>query len=58
MKGEIILDSCAGSMTTAIAAINTDRKVICIENDKDIFEVGKKRVMKYVSNRGDISIVG
>ena len=42
--GELVLDSCAGSMTTAIAAINTDREYICIEKDPEIFEIGKKRV--------------
>lgn len=46
-EGEVILDSCAGSMTTGIAAINTNRKVICIENDEDIFKVGRNRVMEH-----------
>lgn len=50
-KGEIILDSCAGSMTTCIAAINTCRKVICIEKDKEIFETGRDRVMEYMVKR-------
>lgn len=46
-EGEVILDSCASSMTTGIAAINTNRKVICIENDEDIFKVGRNRVMEH-----------
>lgn len=45
-ENEIVLDSCAGSMTTAIACINTRRQYICIEKDKDIFESGKERVQK------------
>ena len=45
-ENEIVLDSCAGSMTTAIACINTNRQYICIEKDKDIFESGKERVQK------------
>ncbi|WP_330604848.1 DNA-methyltransferase [Mediterraneibacter hominis] len=45
--GEIVLDSCAGSMTLAIASMNTGRKYICIEKDPDIFEIGKKRVDSY-----------
>ena len=45
-ENEIVLDSCAGSMTTAIASINTHRQYICIEKDKDIFESGKERVQK------------
>lgn len=46
--GDIVLDSCAGSMTTGIAAINTGRKVICIEKDKDIFKIGKNRVAEHL----------
>lgn len=42
--GDLVLDSCAGSMTLAVAAINTGRNYICIEKDSEIFEVGKKRV--------------
>lgn len=53
-EGEVILDSCAGSMTTGVAAINTNRKVICIENDKDIFDVGRNRVMEYLKERNSI----
>lgn len=49
-EGDLILDSCAGSMTTAIAALNTNRRVICIEKDKDIFKVGEKRVNDYVNS--------
>ena len=43
-----ILDSCAGSCTTAIAAIETGRNYICMEKDKEIFEVGNNRVMQYL----------
>jgi len=50
-EGEIILDSCAGSMTTAIAAINTYRNCICIEQDKEIFEIGKNRVEEHLKCR-------
>ena len=50
-EGEIILDSCAGSMTTGIAAIKANRKVICIENDNGIFNVGRKRVMEYLREK-------
>ena len=50
-EGEIILDSCAGSMTTGVAAINTNRKVICIENDNEIFNVGRKRIMEHLKEK-------
>lgn len=37
-EGETVLDNCSGSGTTAIACIGTNRKYICIENDKQHFE--------------------
>ena len=48
---EVVLDSCAGSMTLAIAAINTKRKYICFEKDKNIFEIGAQRIKNRLSNR-------
>jgi len=41
-------------MTTGIAAIRTKRKCICIENDKDIFDVGRNRVKEYLKERNSI----
>lgn len=52
-QGDLVLDSTAGSMTTAISALNTGRNYICIEKDKEIFEVGKNRVMKYLSEKSN-----
>nr|DAE64970.1 MAG TPA: adenine-specific methyltransferase [Bacteriophage sp.] len=49
---DLVLDSCAGSCTTAVAALNTNRNYICFEKDKDIFEVGNKRVAEY---KGEIN---
>lgn len=45
-EGETILDNVAGSGTTAIAAINTGRKWICIEKDPDYFEKACQRVFE------------
>ena len=42
-------------MTTGVAAIRTGRKCICIENDEEIFNVGKNRIMECVKNRGDVN---
>jgi len=39
IEGELILDNTAGSGTLAIAAINTNRRYLCIEKDPDYFEV-------------------
>lgn len=47
--GDVVLDNTAGSMTLAIAALNTGRNYICIEKDKEIFEVGKKRVEEHIN---------
>lgn len=47
--GDLVLDSCSGSCTTAVAALNTGRNYICFEKDKDIFEVGSKRVREYIN---------
>ena len=46
-EGEIVLDNTAGSMTTAIACINTSRRCICIEKDDKYFEIGRKRVEEH-----------
>ena len=51
--GDLVLDTCAGSMTTAIAAINCGRNFICFEKNREIYSVGKNRVeehMKEVEN--------
>ena len=49
---ETVLDFTAGSMTCAVASIDENRKVICIEKDKEIFELGKNRVIEYLRDRG------
>lgn len=43
-EGDLVLDSCAGSMSTAIAAIREKRHYIMIEKDPTIFEIGRQRV--------------
>ena len=43
-EGETVLDNCAGSGTTAVAAINTKRNYICIEIDEKYFNVMKERI--------------
>ena len=44
LENELILDNTAGSGTLAIAAINTNRRYICIEKDPDYFEVMRDRI--------------
>ena len=43
-KNDVVLDSFAGHGSTAIAAINTDRKYICIEIGKQSFENMANRI--------------
>ena len=45
-KGDIILDPFIGSGTTAVAAINTERKYIGFEKDDKYFEIAKNRLEK------------
>jgi site-specific DNA-methyltransferase (adenine-specific) len=43
-EGEVVLDNCSGSGTTAIAALNSGRKFICIEKDDKYHAIGVNRV--------------
>ena len=43
-EGDLLMDFCMGSGTTIQAAINTNRKYIGIEKDKDIYETAKTRL--------------
>lgn len=46
-ENELVLDFTAGSFSTGIACINTNRSFIGIENNKDYFEIGKNRLSKH-----------
>jgi site-specific DNA-methyltransferase (adenine-specific) len=43
-EGDIVLDNCMGSGTTAIACINTNRNYIGFELDKKYFDIANKRI--------------
>lgn len=45
-EDDLVLDSCAGVMSTAVAAKNLNRNYIVIERDKDYFQQGLKRLNK------------
>ena len=47
-KGEIVLDNCIGSGTTAIACINTNRKYIGFELDKQYYDIANVRICKAI----------
>ena len=48
-EGNVILDNCIGSGTTAISALETGRQFIGIEKDKEYHRVAVERVEKYKS---------
>lgn len=43
-EGEIVLDNCMGSGTTAVAALNTGRKFIGFETEPQYIEIANKRL--------------
>jgi len=45
-EGDTVVDPYAGSGTTAVAAINTNRNYLCCEPDDEYFEKGEERVKK------------
>ena len=51
-----VLDFTAGSMSTAIACINTNRNGIMIEKDEQYFKVGQDRVSKALQERGNSNL--
>ena len=47
-EGDIVLDNTAGSGTTAIAAINSGRKWVCIEKDETYANAAIERIKSHV----------
>ena len=47
-NGEVVLDNCIGSGTTAIACINTGRNFIGIEKEQEYFDIATKRVSDHI----------
>ena len=43
-EGEVVADICAGSGTTAVAAMNTHRRFICFENAPSIYTIAAQRI--------------
>ena len=44
--GELVADICAGSGTTAVAALRTGRTFICFEKNPDIYAAAMERISK------------
>ena len=51
-EGDIVLDNCMGSGTTAIAAINTNRNFIGFELDEAYFMLANERIKKQMQITG------
>ena len=49
--GELVLDNCMGSGTTAIACMNTGRNFIGFEMDKGYYDIACKRIEEQEENR-------
>lgn len=45
-EGDVVLDSCMGSGSTGVAALNCERKFIGIELDPNYFAIAEKRINK------------
>jgi site-specific DNA-methyltransferase (adenine-specific) len=45
-EGDTVLDNCAGSFTTGVACLNTDRSFIGIEQDAEYFRIGSERMRR------------
>jgi site-specific DNA-methyltransferase (adenine-specific) len=50
-EGDLVLDNCIGSGTTAIACMNLNRRFIGIEKDLKIYKIAKKRISEYASSK-------
>ena len=47
-EGDLILDNCAGSGTTGVACLNTNRRFILIEKNEDYFNIIQSRLSNIV----------
>lgn len=50
-EGETVLDATMGSGSTGVACMNTGRKFIGFETEKNFFEIAKKRIDKAIEDR-------
>ena len=49
-EGDLILDNCMGSGSTAIACMNTNRNYIGFENNKEYYDISEIRIKKHIEN--------
>ena len=51
-EGDLIMDNCMGSGSTAIACMNTNRNYIGFENNKEYYDISIERINKNKQNLG------
>jgi len=47
-EGELVLDNCAGSGTTAVACLGTNRNFILMEREQNYCDIANKRIADFV----------
>lgn len=52
-EGETVCDFTFGSGSSAIASLNTKRKFIGVEKDKEIFDLAKKRIEEFLNKKNN-----
>jgi DNA modification methylase len=50
-EGDLVLDNCMGSGTTAIACINTNRNFLGYENENTYYNLAKNRINTYIIDK-------
>lgn len=51
-EGETVLDNCAGSGSTGVACVNTNRNFIGIELDENYYHIAQDRINKAIADKG------
>tara|TARA_R110002153_G_C13275081_1_gene493633 strand:+ start:678 stop:1490 length:813 start_codon:yes stop_codon:yes gene_type:complete len=52
-ENEIVLDNTAGSFTTAVACLETNRKYIVMEKEKEYYNKGIKRILEWKQDKAN-----
>ena len=50
-EGDLVLDNCAGSGTTAIACLNTNRNYILMEKEQKYYDIINERIKKHTEQQ-------
>ena len=49
--GEVVLDNCMGSGSTGVACVNTGRRFIGMELDREYFKIAKERIDRAIADK-------